>query len=214
MSDTVRVRRTNQVTIPAPALTASQRRRVGGEAIGQIHERVTQKHLGLNGSALPPYSTKGPIYIPITGPGRTKSDLGGRSVITSRDISKMRKRGVRIAGMRPPSGGYGARTSTTVDGGRTASGRSMKFANRAEYKRAMGKSGQRDLEETGQMLGSMTLTQNRPELIELGFTNEIAERKGFFNEEADPWFGLAPEDVPPVTAMVDGFLIENLNNSR
>jgi hypothetical protein len=215
MSDTLRIRQTGRLSISAPGLTPSQQTKIGGEAIGRIYDRVTRLHIGLNGSPLAPYSPRGPIYVPATGKGRTKSSLGGRTVLTHGDIRKMRERGVRIAGMR---GEYGsARTSTTVDGGKTPSGKSIKFANRSEYKRAMGKSGLRDLEESGQMLGAMTVVVNRPGRIELGFTDEIAEKKAEGNQDLTPWFGLAQStDVPPVTAMVNQFLAEDFikKNSR
>jgi hypothetical protein len=199
-----------KVRVPRFGLNAAQRKQVGGLAIARIYKRVTEQHTGSGGNSMPPYSPRGPIYVPVTGRGRTKSSFHGREVFTARDLRKMRDRGVLIIGGKR-SKVQGLPGSSGLVAGRTASGKSLKFSNWAAYKQSLGKSGQRDLELSGRMLGAMTIVASAPAYIDLGFTREQEMLKAMGNQERSPWFALAPSsDVPPVTAMIEGLILDNV----
>lgn len=55
------------------------------------------------------------------------------------------------------------------------------------------KQGVRDLEDTGQMLGSLSYKKNNDTLT-IYFTNGSAEKKAYLNELRTPWFGLSLND--------------------
>lgn len=176
----LKIKQVGSFGIPAPALTEQDRTLIGGQAIGLMFHRVRDKHTGSDDAPMKPYSPKGPVYIPVTGRGRTKTSLKGREVLSSRDIRKMKGAGATVQRTR----------------------KSVKFANYAEYKKALGKSGQRDLELSGRMLGALTITRNTPEAVELGFTREEEHRKALGNEHHTPWFGLSPKNQASLTGLV------------
>ena len=74
-------------------ISAPQLRAIGAKAVGLRVAGVTQSHTGSHGGPMMPYSKRGPIYVPITGRGRTKTSLGGRQVLTAADLRAARKLG-------------------------------------------------------------------------------------------------------------------------
>jgi len=153
-------------------------RRIGGEAIAVQRRRIVERHQGSNDAAMKPYATRGPIYVPLTGKGRSKTSLGGRQVLTPRALTAAKKEG-RVAA-------------------KTPSKKSVKFENYAAYKRFLGKSGNRDLELSGDMLRGMTIVRQDANSITIGFTREDARKKAEGNEKRVPWFQLSPADQKAV----------------
>lgn len=153
-------------------ITGQQLRQIGGKAIGLRVAAVTQNHTGSNGAAMAPYSKRGPIYIPLTGKGRTKTSLGGRQVLTQADLRAARKLGRGAS--------------------QTPSKKSVKFADWAAYKRFLGKSGNPDLQLSGAMLNAMTIVRQDQKSVTYGFTREQERQKAQGNERRRPWFALAP----------------------
>lgn len=195
-------------------LTSAQRHAIGGYGIELMRQRIS-RHMGLEDGPLPPYSPHGPVYVPVFGRGtfskiidgepitlrRTKKNLGGRFGLMGKDVKAMFQRGtaaVKLAGKRQFIGPQ-AKGPLAQE---TRSRKSMKFANREAYKRALGKSGKRDLEESGRMLNAMTIVANEPDHITLGFSREEEQLKALGNQRISPWFGLSPNDVSQLTPFV------------
>jgi len=203
-----------RVYVPgAITLTSAQQHAIGGVAIELIRRRVADFR-GLNDSAMKPYSPHGPIYKPVFGVGtltkhvagktvtlkRTKANLGGAAGFTTKDFKAVHKgarKGSALAAF--VTVGRGAKSSVAS---RTRSGKSIAFKNYAAYKRALGKSGNRDLEESGRMLNSITIADSGPDHITLGFSREEEQQKALGNQAIAPWFGLSPRDVDKLTPFV------------
>jgi hypothetical protein len=155
-------------------------RQLGAAAVETVLARVG-RHQNANDGPARPYSQRGPIYVPNAGvQGRAKQRLGGREVLSSKDRSAIRKAG---------RGGLM---------GKTRGGKTTRFANYAAYKRALGKTGQRDLELSGRMLGSIGIVRLSASSVVIGFSREAEHQKAKGNERHDAWFALSPRDVTAV----------------
>jgi hypothetical protein len=157
------------------ALTQAQLTVIAGAAIVEERRRVVERHEGIDNTPMRPYSPKGPIYVPLTGKGRTKTSLGGREIITPKDRGRAKKAG------------------TAGNGAPTPSRKSMKFANYASFKRYIGKDGQRDLERSGRMLRAVGIVSRGKGYVEIGFFRREEELKARGNERRVKWFGLSPK---------------------
>lgn len=182
------------VKINVPAIrytppTATALRRLGAAAQDAVLTRVG-RHQNADDQPARAYSPRGPIYVPNTGvQGRSKRALGGREVLSGAD-----RRAIRAAGR-------GALI------GKTRGGKTTRFENYAAYKMALGKSGQRDLELSGRMLGSVGIVRQSDKAVVLGFTREAEHLKAKGNQSRDPWFALSPKDV----AAVERFAVQILD---
>ena len=159
--------------------TGAQLKRVGAFAQSTVLARVS-RHQNADDRPAKAYSPNGPIYVANSGAGRSKRALGGREVLSPAD-----RRAIRNAGR----GGLM---------GQTRGGKTTRFDNYAAYKRALGKSGQRDLELSGRMLGSIGIVRLTADTVVLGFTREAEHQKAKGNQARDPWFALSPQDVAAV----------------
>lgn len=188
--------------IKAPIFTQPQIKAIGGAAIDTLQERLSN-HKNVNDAPAKPYSPKGPIYVPISGRGtmtkklpggatsvvpRNKTNLGGRQVFTQKDLKKMKLSGVVI--VRKGSAAVPVAGKIVV----RSTGKSLKFANYSEYKRALGKSGLRDLEVSYKMRGAIAIVSLAGSKCEISFTRELEHLKAQGNQRIDPWFGLSPSD--------------------
>lgn len=182
----------------APIFTPSQVRAIGGAAIHELQERL-DANKNVYDAPAKPYSPKGPIYVPISGRGmtksglkRNKSNLGGREIFTTKDMKKMKVAGVLVVksgtAAVPKAGQVIARDT----------GKSLKFANYAEYKRALGKSGLRDNQLSGRMRNAIAIVSLAGSKCEIGFTRELEHLKARGNQKIDPWFGLSPSNKKAV----------------
>jgi hypothetical protein len=106
----------------APVLRANQLTYLAGVAIHAQRARVA-KGLNVNDQPAKPYSDR-PVYIPVTGKGRTKTSLRGREVLTAADIRTSKSAGFGAVGKK----GQPMSTAAAI---RTR--KSLKFANRADY---------------------------------------------------------------------------------
>lgn len=134
---------------------------------------------------------------------RNKSSLGGVEVFTKSDLSKLIASGLVVK-----ASGKSSAAHVTPLGQVTPSGKSIKFANRAAYKRALGKSGNRDLQVSGRMLGSIGIVSVTDNSVTIGFLRQEEEEKGRRNQNIDPWFGLSEQDKVAVTKFAAQFLPE------
>jgi len=207
--------------IKAAAFSPQQLVALAGVAIHSLRDRCARASNVFDAPAKP-YSTKGPIYIPISGRGtitrklstavqrgmvgeivsatktsatlrRNKTTLGGREVFTSKDLGAMKKAGVIIG----KKGSNAAIRDT---------GRSLRFENYAAYKTALGKSGLRDLELSGRMLNAIAIVNVTPTSVTVGFTREEEHKKAQGNQARDPWFGMSPLDREKILAEAKSFL--------
>jgi len=87
----------------------------------------------------------------------------------------------------------------------TDTGKSLKFANYAAYKIALGKSGLRDVELSGKMLNAISIVGMTATSVTVGFTREAEHEKAKGNQARDPFFGLSPNDRAIVSAVAKGF---------
>ena len=155
-------------------------RQLGAYALDTVLARVG-RHQNANDQPAKSYSPRGPIYVPNAGvQGRSKRALGGREVLTSKDRTAIRQAG---------RGGLM---------GKTRGGKTTRFENYAAYKRALGKTGLRDLELSGRMLGSIGIVRLNANSVALGFIREAEHLKAKGNQGRDEWFALSPKDVAAV----------------
>jgi len=167
-------------------LSAGEMTVIGGRAIDIMRRRVVSG-VNLADASSKPYSTRGPIYVPVSGvKGQTKTSVKGREVIT-----KALQKSAKAAG----TAGFSSGTSQ--------GGRSMKFANRAAYKQYLGKSGNRDLEVSGTMLRSMRVIRASTNYCAIGFGSTLQEAIARGNQRIDPWFGLSHNDQKQVAAFTN-----------
>lgn len=203
-----------------PEFGEMELRQLGGAMVQSMQDRL-DKSLDQNDAPMPGYSPKGPIYLPVFGVGtfapktaagkaaagasgvlkRTKTNLGGAFGLTKRDIRRMAASGVLIVGKGkkgPPA--LDTRASGKAVAVRSKSGKTMKFANYAEFKRAMGRSGKRDLYLSGAMRASLDVVRTSAASVEIGFRAEPQHLKGIRNQAASNWFGASPHDRKNVIA--------------
>lgn len=176
MAASITVTATPSLTIVG--LNASTITAIGGFGIQTVRQRVS-RHINADDAPALPYSPKGPIYVPIFGVGeiqrgkrqgqrRIKTNLGGRFGFNKRDLKRM---GVDFTGQR-----------------------SIRYENYAEFKKALGKSGERDLQLTGRMLNAITIVNQTPTSVSIGFTRQQEAKKAAGNQKRDPWFLFSPND--------------------
>lgn len=180
--------------VKAPTLTPAQLRTLGGVAIHAMRNRIAA-HKDTSDGPLKVYSPKGPVYIPVAGKGRSISSMGGRNALTSKDVSVIRREGhatiLNKSGKNPSK----SKAKPGAPVGRiTASGKSLKFENYSAYKRAIGKSGDVDLEVSGRMLNAIDIVRITPASVAIGFTRESERLKAEGNQRRRPFFGLSPSD--------------------
>ncbi len=224
-----------QFIIKVPTLDLKQMVELGGHAINSMRQRANSARNVYDNPAKP-YSPRGPIYVPISGRGtitrgltsdtikrgqvgnivsfdagkktvtlkRNKSTLGGREVLTVKDLSKLRAKGIIVLkkGAKTPKGGGKLIVRDT--------GKSIKFANWAEYKRALGKSGLRDLELSGRMLNAIVIARSGEGYVELSFAREEEHKKAQGNNRIDPWWGLSPSNQAFVLGQAARMLAANI----
>lgn len=202
MSDSLRIIASGPpARFPNVKLDAAARTRIGLFSIAIMQERLDRCQNLRDLPALP-YSTRGPVYMPVFGKGRTQKSLKGAFGFTSGDIRKMRNRGNALI-----VGGRGPRAMTWAGSGIPIAGRtskSLKFANWGEMKRALGRSGNRDLMLSGQMRGAIAIVQNTNNMVEIGFAREEVMPRALGNQQREAWFGMSPANLgqldPVVTA--------------
>jgi len=186
----------------APVLAPSNITYLAGVAVHEITARARAGRNLLDQSAKP-YSAS-PVYIPLTGKGRTKTNLRGREVLTASDILKIKRAGLATfhhKGKEQKAAGAVAKPDA-VKAKITNSKKSVRYNNRSEYKRAKGKPGYRDLEESGRMLNSIGIVSQNPSSVHIGFRREEEHKKAKGNQRIDPWYGLSPANRAVVLAKV------------
>jgi hypothetical protein len=82
-------------------------------------------------------------------------------------------------------------------------------------KEKLGRPGIRDVRLTGNMLGSLQVTEASAGHVVISVKGSTPYRKGIFNQNIDPWFGLSPEDEHRILSeKIEpsfGRLVERLN---
>lgn len=210
------------VNLSRGLFTDQQWRTIGEGGIQAVQERL-DKALDVNDQPAAPYSERGPIYVPNFGVGtgvigavrghyekrengsrsfvrhasagnlvsRTKTNLGGVFGFTSSDRGALRKRGIA--------------SSNTA--------KTTKFKNYGEMKRAIGKTGKRDLELSGKMRASITVVEVGPDHVSVGFSSEEQAVKMAGNiKRCDQW-GFSPNDQTRINALVETFFDQQLQQS-
>ena len=218
MAGSLNAKITGELRIKAPTVTPRDLVAIGGAAIHSLRERVAANR-NVKDAPAKPYSPRGPIYVPISGRGqlkrggqlvkRNKSTLGGREILTSADLRKLKLKGAIIL-KRGQKGGP-AKGLVLRD-----TGKSIKFRDYAEYKRALGKSGLRDLELSGRMLNAIAIVRVDAFVVSgggvgggsvtIGFTRELEHLKAQGNQRRDEWWPLSPTDVVNVTKVAKQLL--------
>ncbi|GAC1700149.1 MAG: hypothetical protein NVS9B4_00990 [Candidatus Acidiferrum sp.] len=178
---------------------------VGSAAITKVIKRIKTEHRNVSDSSAKAYSPNGPIYVPVTGKSRTKASLGGREMLSRFDIHKARSFG---------SGGQFGRTAhgrtPTANGSVTPSGKSIKFANYAAYKKFLGKSGDRDLELSGKMLNNIDILAISDTSVEIGFKSSEQEAKMLGNIRVDDEWGFSPSDAKAILDLVASYGLRHM----
>lgn len=209
---------------------------VGAVAIEEMATRVDRFQNVLDAPAKP-YSPNGPIYVAISGVGtitrlpkrvsglklkdlpagikgsltvkRTKTTLGGREVFTAKDIATLKRRGVVVIDARKKKG---KTTKVTGIGGAVVrTHHSLKFQNWAAYKKALGKSGNRDLQLSGRMRNTIAIVTLTDSSVEIGFNSTQENLKALGNQAIDPWFGLSPNNKTAVVARMQQLLNQSVS---
>lgn len=204
------VKVTSRTTIPKASLTPVQSTAIGNKAITRLVNRVQRKNTGIYDEQMPPYSAR-PIYVAL-GKDRGRAVIKSGS-ITIKSLNALRKSGARIVSTKDAS----PKLLRKIKGIKNAvvnTGNALKFANRTAYKRFLGKSGLRDLTETGAMLDALvviSVSGNSAKVITIGYTDPIQARKAAGNMKWADWFGLSPNDERILTAAVEKMVGDNLN---
>jgi len=95
-------------------------------------------------------------------------------------------------------------------------GNSLRFKNRAAYKQFLGKSGRRDLTDTGAMLNAIIITGisgTYAKVITLSFRDSKQAEKALGNikwNKGKDWFGLTPIQQLRIAGMVEIMIARNL----
>jgi hypothetical protein len=151
-----------------------------------------------NDSEAPAYSPRGPVYLPLQNNAKNRAagrNLKGRFSL-SRRAAKRGQENIAIAEVQ-------AGQSFNLGGDVSRSGNSLKFPDYSAMKQFLGKSGNRDLELSGKMLGAITVAEVGQDYVEVGFTREEERAKMQGNQRwADMW-GISDKDGEHVGAVVD-----------
>ena len=173
--------------IEIPGLGVGVMRSIGATAEQSIRERIASGR-NFRDAAAKPYSARGPIYVPVfgvdrlaSGLRRTKTNLGGVFGLSRRE-----------AGLVVRSGA----------GERKRGAKSVKFEDYAAFKRALGKSGRRDLELSGAMMAAFGVLEADEREVWLGFLNQRDARKAEGNERIERMIGFSPRDVDAIVRAV------------
>jgi hypothetical protein len=134
---------------------------------------------------------------------RNKTTLGGREVFTHANIQKL-KASPGIIYIEKGSAAFPQAGKIVVKRTR----KSLKFANYSDYKKALGKSGLRDLELSGRMRGAIGIVKQTGSSLDIGFLREEEHLKAQGNQKLEPWFGLSPNDRKFIVDQVKGMLPE------
>lgn len=191
--------------IPELKLSDKQSREVGKVAISSVINRVQKKHTDIYDVPMPAYSPK-PIYVKLgTSKGVTVLKSGRIPIIS---LKALRHSGVKIIDGRSRSTRKGKLKNAVV-----RTGNSVRFPNRAAYKRYIGASGYRDLTETGKMLGALVILSMSgiyAKVITIGFNSLKQEAKARGNSKITNWLGISPADSVKITRLVESMIGDNL----
>jgi hypothetical protein len=191
--------------IPELKLTDRQSRLIGTTAIQSVLSRVQSENTDLDNKPFPAYSNR-PVYVRL---GTSK----GVAVIKSGRIPIATLSSLKNAGARIIEGGKGIKSQGRKTVIRT--GKSLRFKNRTEYKKFLGRSGRRDLFDTGAMLAAIVVTGISgvyAKVITIGFKNPAQDAKARGNVKwiGAQWLGLTPIQQLRITDMVQALLANNL----
>lgn len=195
--------------IPELKLTDKQSKLIGNTSIQSLIGRVQNENTDLYNTPMEPYSNR-PVYVKL---GNSK----GSAVIKSGRIAIAKLSALKRAGARIVTGNIkskGQRNKTVVN-----TGKSLRFKNRTVYKQFLGKSGRRDLTDTGTMLNAIIITGISgvyAKVITVGFKNSLQEQRAIGNikwNKGRDWFGLTSIQQLRITSMVENMLAKNLGLS-
>jgi hypothetical protein len=171
--------------------------RIGGALIQAMKARFAEA-TDADDSEAPAYSPKGPVYLPLQNNARNRAagrNLKGRFSL-SRRAAKRRSEDIAV-------GEAMAERTFNLGGDVSRSGNSLKFPDYSAMKQYLGKSGNRDLELSGKMLGAMTVAEVGEDYVEVGFSREEERAKMQGNQRwADMW-GISEKDGEHVGTLVD-----------
>lgn len=74
----------------------------------------------------------------------------------------------------------------------------------AKFKLRKGGSGIRDWKLTGRLRGSMKVLSAGPNKVTLGFTDDVANARAFFNNQRTRQYGVSPSDKQTLLAALNG----------
>jgi len=201
----------NFKNIPNASLTEDQSNALGALVIKEQIKRVQNQHTGIFDEPMAAYSPK-PIYVKL-------GKVGGRAVLKSGNITiaslnALKKNGARIIDTRN-AGPRLRRAQAKIKNAVRITGESVKFPNRAAYKHYLGKSGLRDLTDTGVMLSALVVLPSSGskyvKVISVGFTDPVQERKAAGNLLWADWFGMSPSNQIKISNAVEKMVAKNLN---
>lgn len=178
---------TKNFSINIPQLTTVQMRELGEEVVQMVVDRVQRRNKDSYDRSFPAYSNR-PIYVPIKGRG---ASVRGRARF--QNVTAYRNRRQELAGSKRLRGVKLSANKKTV-----------KFPNRAAYKRFIGRSGNRDLTETGAMLNALGVISASNTRIVVGIKSRSLASKaaGQIGPGRQPidWLPLSPNDARKVVS--------------
>jgi hypothetical protein len=202
-----------QFRFPESFFDEAQRARIGAAGIQALQSRFDNSRDVTDGPATP-YSPHGPVYLPLTHSaqwrrsGRVKvkvrearlaSSLRGRY-----SISQAQARKAFIAGQRDKAFAQAYASLYIHD--------SMKFANYSEMKQFLGHPATPDLMLSGKMRKAITIVENIPHRVSIGFLDGEQENKMKGNQRWRDMWGWSPEDERKITEQFEQELRESLAN--
>lgn len=159
--------------IPKDGWTTQQlRASVGRFAVTVLLTRFSEGRDITDGSAAP-YSPRGPVYLSL-GASRKHSIIGAVPAHIRQDAERRYK---------------------------TSSRKSLKFENYSAMKQYLGYPAYRNLKLSGDMLGSIAVTSNTPQLVTIGFKDSLQEKKMRGNQKHSPSWAFSDNDQAKIRAM-------------
>lgn len=187
--------------------TPTEDKKIGNLIVSSVKDRVQRRNEGVNDSAMPEYSTR-PIYVRVGKYAGMAVLKRGRVPIIALD--GLRRAGAKIIDIRKgPARSKGALKNAVV-----RTGNSIRFPNRAAYKKFLGRSGRRDLTETGAMLRALVVLSTSgvyAKVITIGFRSAKESGKAQGNQRYANWFGMSPSDTSKVVNLVTEMVSKKLS---
>lgn len=186
---------------PKKIFTPTVSNKIGATAIEAIRSRIRDAR-DISDSPAAPYSPNGPIYIPVVSGHKGRDKFRGRKggVARQGDGYGLTRRFANKQNAHWQSDGY------------SRTGNSLRFENWQHYKQYLGHRGDRDLEVSGKLLGSIVITEADATHVSIGFVDARQEAIMRGNSARSEQWGLSPEDIKIIDMIVEDIIKQRIED--